>query len=431
MKKLDYFKYCLHNGTAKKVHWVKTVLGVIRNADVKKLYPGVLKVEPWGLSFFNSEGVWEKIEDSKVGEPLLTIRDRFVADSTWLSSIQSPIETTVGRMLWNYYTVFYAFGGKFQYVNDPKANISSVEKQIVDRRKDLAPGETKSDAYCYVDEYIKYHEGVLHLEHLAPLVSVSLTKKAISPPAGIKEFKAELLKKYDGQLHDPVKMAEFKSELAKFDDEYMKGDASKHFVKGKVKDNGRMRIYLTTGTDIGFENKLTVTPVPNSLSEGWPTDPEQFTTLMNGIRKGSYDRGAETVNGGVAAKVLLRAANHITIEDTDCRVPYGMPKIYTAKSINKLVGRTIIDGGKSVLIENKNQAANFIGRLVQVRSVSTCRLSGDKKCKVCAGARLSMYPKGLTIPLTEISNILLYDSMKAMHDSTLKLAEYKIHDVLT
>ena len=91
----------------------------------------------------------------------------------------------------------------------------------------------------------------------------------------------------------------------------------------------------------------------------------------------------------------------------------------------------MISGGKLIPITNKTDAANYIGRPIQVRSPATCRLSGDKICKVCAGSKLSMYPTGLTIPLTEISNILLYDSMKSMHDSTLKVASYEINDVLS
>ena len=430
MNKIDYLKYCIKNGTAKKVHWVKSVLGIIRNASVKEFYPGVLKVEPWGLSFYNDEGTWEKIDDAAVGVPLFTIADRFTIDPSWLSSVSTSVETTVGRLLWNYYTVYFAFQHKFPYVNEKKS-IGDIEEMILAKRQEYKEGEPLRDEFYYVDEYLKFHEGVLHLEHLSNLVVTSLTRKAVVPPDGLAEFKAGLMKKFEGKLHDPVELAKFKSELAAFDDQWRGDDPSKHFIKGKVKDNGRMRVHLTIGTDAGFENTVDVVPISNSLVEGWPTESKQYVTLMNGIRKGSYDRGSETVNGGVAAKVLLRAANHITVEDTDCGVPYGIVKTYTKATIGKLVGRLVISGGKLIPITNKTDAANYIGRPIQVRSPATCRLSGDKICKVCAGSKLSMYPTGLTIPLTEISNILLYDSMKSMHDSTLKVASYEINDVLS
>jgi hypothetical protein len=39
--------------------------------------------------------------------------------------------------------------------------------------------------------------------------------------------------------------------------------------------------------------------VPNALSEGWPTDKEQFTAMLNNARSASFARAKETVKGGV------------------------------------------------------------------------------------------------------------------------------------
>ena len=64
-----------------------------------------------------------------------------------------------------------------------------------------------------------------------------------------------------------------------------------------------------------FTDKVTITPVINSLQEGWPTDPVEFTAMMNGLRYASFSRGSETVKGGVSAKYLLRAGNNFKIVD--------------------------------------------------------------------------------------------------------------------
>ena len=431
MKRVDYLKWCIHNKAASQVAWVLSILSVMQPAVPKTTFPGTLRVEPWGLSFLNDAGEFEKIEDSVANQPLFTIKDVIQVDNTWLSSIQAPIETTVGRLIWNYCTVFYAFGAKFPYLNERKS-IGDVEAMIIAKRKELEnPNDPRDPNGYYVDEYVKFHDGILHLEHLASVTAVSLTKKAVIAPTGIKEFKAGLVKKYGDKLTDPVELAKFKQELAAFDDEFRKGDASKHFIQGKIRNNSRMRVHLTLGTDLGFDNKTDVVPIPNSLKEGWPKDPKQFVTLMNGTRKGSYDRGAETVNGGVAAKVMLRAGNNFKIVDTDCGVSYGIPKTYNAKNIDKLVGRYIIQQGKPFLVENKTVAANLVDKLVIVRSPAVCKLDGECICAICAGKKLQEYPTGLTIPLTEISNILLYIAMKSMHNSELKIGKFNIADVLS
>jgi hypothetical protein len=60
-----------------------------------------------------------------------------------------------------------------------------------------------------------------------------------------------------------------------------------------------------------------------------------------------------------------------------------------------------------------------------------CKLSGDNICKVCAGKSLSQYPTGLTIPLTEVSNVILTASLKAMHQNTTATAKLNLAKALS
>jgi hypothetical protein len=151
--------------------------------------------------------------------------------------------------------------------------------------------------------------------------------------------------------------------------------------------------------------------------------------MMNGIRSASFSRGSETVKGGVAAKVLLRAANNFVINSNDCGSKLGIKRKYNETNVNALVGRYVISNGKSILVEDKQQASSYIGKEIITRSPAFCKEKGDVICKVCAGNNLASYPTGISIPLTEISSIILVASLKKMHASELKLGKLNLSEI--
>ncbi len=431
MKKLDYLKYAILHKCAYKVKWVISAFAITKG-DVVDTYLGALKVEPWGLSFFNDNGEYERIEDSVPNEPLFKFLDSVTIDNTWLPNVEGSIYTTIGNVIYNQLAIVYGFGNKYPFVTG-KVNISDIEDNIAVKLQDTPVDETKrSNQFFYVDEYLKFVEGTKHLEHFAKLTSQAGTRNIIVPPPGLKEFKAKLVEKYGDKLTDPVELAKFKQELASFDAEFLKNDpAYKSFFAsgGNLKNNGRMRMYLTMGMDEGFDESPTIVPLVNSLEDGWSTKPEEYVAMMNGIRSGSFSRGSETVKGGVAAKVLLRAANNFTIKDSDCGSKLGIKRTYTKDNSGTLVGRYVISNGKSILVEDKQQATSYIDKEVTTRSPAFCKEKGDTICKVCAGNNLASYPTGISIPLTEISAIILVASLKRMHSSELKLGKLDINAI--
>ena len=238
--------------------------------------------------------------------------------------------------------------------------------------------------------------------------------------------------KYKGKLGDPIELTKYEKELSDFDHDFVKDDPGYGtFLKGKVMDTARKKMYLNIGSEMSFGNNLKVEPVLSSLNDGWPTDSKSFTNMMNGSRAGSYSRGAETVKGGVSAKYLLRAANNFHIQDTDCGTKLGFERIFTEANVNQLVGRYLIDGNKLIHIENNTIASNYLNKSVILRSPMRCKLDGDNICKICAGDNLNKYPTGVTIPLTEISSIILTASLKLMHTNALKTARMDIKKVFS
>lgn len=435
MKKIEYLKLALSNPIHRTKNWVLSLFALTRMNMSE--HPGdvyYLKVvrNELGYFFYNESAVLEKIDDADTKEPIFNFLDKITIDNTWIESCLEPTETTIGNLLVNKWCVFPAFGNKFPFVTGV-ISIESIEAKISEKLQDTPVNESeRSNQYYYVDEYLKFVDSLQFVSTLSQLSTYAGTRKNITAPTGIKEFKAKLLKEYEGRLSDPVILAEFEGKLKDFDSEYLKDDPSYgKFVTGKIKDTARKKMFLSLGAEQGFKDTVKVNPVINSLEEGWPSDPEQFTEMMNGLRAGSYSRGAETVNGGVAAKVLLRASNNFKIEDKDCGTNLGISRTFNKGNIDSLVGRYILQGSKTLFMENKIQTDNYLNQEIKVRSPMYCKLEGDRICKVCAGNRLSQFTNGIAIPLTEITSTLLNASMKKMHSTVLKTSKLNISEFLT
>lgn len=431
MNKLEYIKLVLQLKLFTKKAWMISAFSITRD-DMTSPYHGKLIRQPWGMCFLDEDlNTQVKIEGTKPDEILFSFKDIVTVTPEMAPNLAAPIESTIGNLLFNHISIIPSFGNKFPYVTG-RVNVGKLEDIIASRLQDTPASESqRSNQYFYVDEYIKFVDSLQFLSTLTQITTWSATKKSILPPPGITEFKKGLIEKYKGQLTDPVVLSKFEAELLAYDDQYLKDDpAYGTFIAGKIKNTARKKLHLTIGSERGFDEGLEVVPITNSLNEGWPTSPAEFTASMNGIRSGSFSRGAETVNGGVSAKYLLRAANNFKILDKDCQSKLGIHRTFTDDNINQLEGRYIVEGSRSLLV-TKETSKNYVGRNLIVRSPMYCRENGDNLCKICTGVKLANYPTGLTIPLTEISAIILNASLKIMHTSGTQTAKLDINKSLT
>lgn len=428
MTKLEYLKIAIQNKLYTKKAWLISAFAIVRHTPTAMEYRGQIFKQPWGYAAVvdgdDLQPKLEPIQDSKPNEPLFTFRDKVIIDPSWVPNIQTATETTVGNVLVNAICILSSFGPKMPFILGT-VKVSKVEDIVAAKLQNTPKeGEERSQTLFYVDEYVKFVNALQFISNLSQLTSISATPKALVPPTGIEEFKKTLLVKYEGKLHDPVELSKFEDELLAFDKEFLEDDpAFGTFLSGKLLHTARKKMFLSIGADKGFTDSLDVIPVTDSLQNGWPTDPVKFTALQNSLRSGSFSRGAETVKGGVSAKVLLRAANNYTIQDNDCQTKLGITRTFDQQSIHKLVGRYVIEGVKVTLIDSEDKAKAYLDREILVRSPMYCRMDGPNLCRICAGEKLFKFPTGITIPLTEISSIILATSLKAMHSNVLSTAK--------
>jgi hypothetical protein len=424
MKKIDYLKLAFKEKKFTSQDWIIRCFAVMRQENTDNNWYLKPILQPFGYGFINAENEFEQFEDSpKPGDPIFKFSDRIQADVSWAENLKTPTETSIGNLLINAITVLSSFGPKFPFQTG-QLNISKFESIIVTGLKDTPVSETeRSNTEFYVDEYVKFTDAMLFVRTLSSIISQSATKKNITQPTGIEKFKKDLVEKYKDKLGDAVELAKFENELKDFDTAYLADDpTSGKFTKGKIKNIARKKLFFTLGQELSFDDNSAQKPIINSLRDGWPTDPEQLTAMVNGSRVGSFYRGVETVKGGVAAKMLLRAANNFSISNTDCGAKLGMRRVYNSRNCKQLIGKTVIINNIGKLIPDKETAGSYVGKYIAVRSPMYCRLKGDTICKICAGDKLAQLPTGLSIPLTEISAIILAASMKRMHGVVLSTA---------
>ena len=446
MRKSEYLRLCIKSGIHDELKWGFSVFAIPKLSNLSQDEQGEKFMpvrEETGYYFFDENGSKEPIDEVIISEPIFRPFDKITIDESWGINIKGTIETTVGNAMFNAWCIEPVFGAKIPYLESVK--LSKIESLISSKLTGGIPDEMyykneekfKNDLdSIYIQEYIEFGKRLVVLEEFSPLFVYTATAKSIVAPVvngkTVTEFKKELLVRYEGKLNDPIQLAAFEGELKKFDAEYLKDDPSfGKLLAGKALTTARKEMYLTISAKLGFENKSTVDPILNSLHEGQPTDPEQLKITIDAIRSGSLSRGADTVKGGVTAKILLRAGNGFVVLDKDCGTKLYIQREYDETMLSSLVGRYIIDGNKSKNIVNIDEAGSYIGKVLKVRTPMYCKLEGNTICRVCAGEKLFGYKEGLSIPITDISNTILYSFMKRMHTAELKTADVNVNEIFS
>lgn len=432
MKRIEFLKQSLTWKCYRKTAWMISVFSVIREPEdawKKDPYVGRIVSHPWGYSFVNENSELVKIEDAKTGVPIFSMLEEISIDPTWIINLDKPLLTLIGSLFVNQILLVENFGPKVPFVAED-VDIRKIESIVISKRAEAVPGQAKDPGKIYLDEYLGMATSIEFLKTISNLSVYSLTERNILPPAGIEKFKADLIKEYEGRLDDPVNLAEFEKKLIAFDTEYLKGDPSDgKLISGKIRVNGRRKLFLSSGAEGGLQGAMV--PVTESLLEGVPLNPKNFTALVNGARAGSYFRGVDTVKGGVSAKILIRVMASFEVKEGDCGSTKGITRIYTKYNIGNLVTRRFAGVSGSKPIENLNEANNYLGKVVKLRSPMYCKYPGQTFCEICAGERLSRFKKGLSIPATDMSGAILAASMAAMHKNTLSVATLDLETALS
>ena len=421
MDKTQYFIYSLTQPFTLKQDWYFTFFSIFIDSNGNNPYLRNLN----NTIEVKVDGKWVPLDVYKHDEPIYQVADKITLPPNTLLNQKYETNTTIGRAIANRILLTYPFKEKIEYKND-HFGIGDIENII---------SELLRIDKVTVEEYLLFKDSVMFIKGLSRLFNISATPKNITPPPGIEKYKKDLTKEYNEKygkdwVRDRTKVLEFKEQLKERDKEWLKDDPSNgKLIGGKIKNNARVKMYLTFGDEVGFDKESgKMTFVPNSLSEQYPTDPEQITAMINSAIAGSYDRGKETQKGGVTAKELLRSTSSYSISDGDCGSTTGLNILVTKVNAKSLNGRYMVVNNK---IERIEKGEDLIGKNIILRSPMYCANKDSSFCSKCCGDSLSLQKTGISLVVLDISQTILTISLKSMHVNSGSLLTVDMNEMLT
>jgi len=414
INRIDYLKYCVENKLYGKLSWLYAMLSIgVDDITYVKIQDGKVLVMVNG-------NYMELITKSL---PILNKEEKLLLPKGYISSIETDIETDAHILLVNLILLYEHFGDSVPYING-EISIGKIEGI-------LAP--MIASFKISIDKFLAFQDACIYMLGIAPLVTHSNSPLLLLPPPNIKEYKKKVIddikKKY--KLDEITKLehiAEVESKLIEYDNEFLKDDpAYGKFISGKIKD-ARKKMYLSYGAESGLGDSDDNHYATNSLTEGWEENPDSIATYFNGSRAGSYGRGAETADGGLLAKIALRATNHIRVKHLDCGTKLGKTMLVSNFNIKNIYGKYILVNGKTVKI---NDPKEYIGKTITLRTVAYCSETNNNVCSTCVGDNLSRNETAIPGAIADFGSILLTIKMKGMHKMLNKLIELDMDDICT
>lgn len=383
-----------------------------------------------GLYYMDYEGdgkVLRKIVDHVQGEPLFDPQTKIEVDSSWLSSINGKIETKIGTLIVNTVAFHSVVGDRLSYINKERPSIAELEQLISVKVKNT---QDLTDRDISVEEMSQCIDNLNFFMCVSGILNIAATRKAITPPPGIEKEKERLKKEYGDKINDPVTFVEFENKLREIDKEYLKDDPAAKAIFNKKSMTGRTKMFLTYGNTLDFEEDPVNNKVISSLSEGFPSDPEEYAKMMNDLRFGSFARGSSTAKSGYAYKVLQRSLSGVTVSPVACNTTEGFKRFITKDNAKNLINRYIKDKGW-VLIKDKSQADTYIGKEVEFRSTMFCKSDDNTVCFACMSDNYKTQPNGISTLASSMSTVLMVIFLKLNHGVTTEITDVSLSDLIT
>lgn len=328
-----------------------------------------------------------------------------------------PIETTIGRYIFNAFCLPEAYIKKHGYLNDPltKKVLGSIENNFA-----VMLFEKEID----INDYITYVDKTEWLGmSLTKYITPSLPYEFLKPIKKVIDKRDKLFDQYHDELKDGNTNVIEKIEKELLSDAESEISAKNipaysFFKSGeyKMQDYKKGSILGGAFKDVNTGKlKLLKSNYMDGVSKEEYVDFSQYTVI------GAYSRGVATQIYGALTKVINTGMQN-TITDFDVNSDCGTKAYLTVKLEPKLKSmykyRYIVENGKNVLL-TPNNIDSYLNKEVNLRSPMLCK--ADKLCCKCCG---ELYHRtnveNPQLMCSSMSGSLLNKSMKKFHDTSTK-----------
>lgn len=417
MNKQELFNFIVRNNLLSNIKYIKAFFTIPLLVEDKKYETDVLIIKD-GKIFLKYNN--EKLELNINTSPILNYKDEITLYKEDWRTLEENTVTTIGIAMLNYIMLELPFRGLYSFNNGAisKKIEDNIAEDLLNRKITIEQLEQFVDNCEYLKTWNRYFVQ-------------AASEKTLLPPEGIQEKKEAIVKRMIKELGEDafksqVNIVKLEEELKKIDAEWLKDDPTFGIVtSGKVLNNSRKELFLTVGGIESFDDEaVDSTFVVNSLLEGWPEDKELFTAMVNALRAGSLARAIDTQNGGLLAKMILRAiGSYVIKKDVDCGTKLGSKFSVDSKNIETIRNRHIIFNNETVLTDTDEKMNQYLNKDVLIRSPKYCNLVGENYCGKCVNKLLNDNVDGIKNEVTTVAQIVLYEAMKKMHNTVKSLVK--------
>lgn len=341
---------------------------------------------------------------------------------------KKPFTTTVGLWIFNKYFIEPHLVDLIGYVNE------TVNKKVIGKinsKMSSAILEDRLELDVLKDFMMKTQKCMPYVSILSP----NYTEKMLTCTTAIAKKKKELLAKYKEELDrgDEIVANKVEKELLDYAVEYMGDDPSMDmFISGARGDiqNHFKNMFVMKGVikdpDPNAKQKYKV--ASSNYVDG--IIPEEYALFANSLAAGPYARSKKTENGGYREKLILRAYQHLTLDEpgSDCGTKRYIEVTLTKNNIDKWMYNYIISGSRLVELTSDN-VDSYIGKTVKMRFSALCQ-SKTGICNKCMGnLYYRLGKKNVGVSLTQVGSTLKNIAMKAFHDSNQYLSTMNLEDI--
>lgn len=415
-----------------KRHWVIRAFSVtVEQPDDWKKDPTPWRIvrTPAGVYFVTTGGELEPITDAKLDAPLLNAKSTIVAPANFFEHWPEGGVTTAGNLFYNATCLWPTVGSKFGYVNTAISQ-KAIEKKFLVMQDDPPEGQARDPDAVYVSDWLRYGQAIKYAEEFTQLFVWSLTRESVVPSPIVLKRKAELLEKHKHELDNPLVQAKIFKELEDLDSELLKNDPGASFVGTGKSRLARRKLTIMYGSERGLDVGNDPLLISQSLHDG--LRPEHMVDVMNVSRAGSFDRGSETMLGGVEAKWGDRITSAAKMTTEDCGTQLGYTYTVSQRNINNTVGRYLMEASGLRLIATEADAKALIGQKIKVRSPSRCKAGPSVTwCKYCLGEALSANDKSIGLSVSGYGSGFLQLFLQSMHAKATVAVKLRVRELMS
>lgn len=314
----------------------------------------------------------------------------------------------------------------YQNVELNKKRIGQVNEMLVQYAS-----KDKDSLIMYIDylNRLRWLADCIHSDICAPI-----SLKSFKPLPEVQKRKKELLKKYEKEIaaKDIGVVDKITHELLNLAEKELKSDSSYELYASGARgsfDNAYRRMQIMNGP-VYNPSKGEYDIITNSLYEGYTK--EDINTIANNIISIFYNKSIGPGDAGYMTKQISAGFQTVVLDEkgSDCGTKNHMKFVLTEDLAGLYMYSYMVEGSKLVEL-NPNNVDKYIGKSVKMRDPSFC--TRHNPCNACAGNRF--YTEGIKrvgLTMTTISGAFLEGgSMKGAHDSTVRLTELTLDDMVS